>query len=352
MSKSPKFFDDIPPSRSARLGCLITRDERSGFTLVELLVVIGIIVLLIGLAVPAVLHSLKTGRRTRTVSDFQLIGTALEAYKADFGDYPRFDSDNTPNSINMMQDRGARLLCRALLSPGPAAVTGQGTVDFNGINNGGTGQAPDGADGPGFRVRPGGAGRVYQAYIQADKFPLGNPGAAAGASTGKWDSTNFTDATLLDPQGNPILYYPAAPGNITVSATTPPATPIFVCDATVNGVPQGNANPPLAQCLYNGFDNYGYGQSKITDQDLFMPATSVSANELAYLLGDIQQKGYIIPGSEQAVTTQPYLLWSAGEDGIFGFPGCHTVGATAASFAGQKTDDVTNFDLPSNMVKY
>src|SRR5438067_3703184 len=79
------------------------------FTLVQMLVVIGIIVTLMALALPAILKAYGFGIRTRTLSDLQLISTALEAYKQDFGDYPRIDNDNTPGQLNWLPDRGARL---------------------------------------------------------------------------------------------------------------------------------------------------------------------------------------------------------------------------------------------------
>jgi prepilin-type N-terminal cleavage/methylation domain-containing protein len=320
-----------------------------GFTLVELLVVIGLITLLIGLALPAVLHSLKAARRTRTVSDFQLIGTALEAYKSNFGDYPRFDSDASTYSLNVMQDRGARLLCRALLAPGPAVVSGTGTTDFNGANNGGTGQAPDGADGPGFRLRSNGttaAGTVWRPYIDASKFRLGNPGAII-TSTKTWDSVNFTDATLLDPEGNPILYYPATPGTQAVTVTGAfvttynPQTPATANAATGTSMPYP---------LYNVYDNAGYGSTTTYTPTNVppVPGAFMPATELQVLLGEqsttSQTNGSINPSAsppESATTTIPYLLWSAGEDGIFG----RTPALT------NRTDDVTNFDLPANLVK-
>lgn len=349
-------------NRRASRRILGLRAPAGGFTLVELLVVIGLIVLIIGIALPSVLHALKTGRRTRTVADFQLIGTALEAYKADFGDYPRFDDGNaadaqslpTPQSadpINIQQDRGARLLCRALLAPaGAVLTTGTASTSFGFNNSNGTAseQAPDGAAGPGFRTRPPAvdangnivsAGPVYGPYIQSDKFRLGNPGAPGG----KWDSTYFTDATLLDPEGNPILYYPATPG-VTgytnggtggTGGTSGNSVPTFYVCPETQGVPQGNTTPPLCRTLYNSFDNEGYGET--------VPPTYffLKDSEMQALMGDANNNGYIDSG-EQATTTRAYLLWSAGEDGVFG----------RTPQLGNRTDDVTNFDIPPNLVKY
>ncbi len=131
------------------------------FTLIELLVVIGIMAILVGVLVPAVIKAYKGGANARIAGDMQSIAMGLEAYKQDFGDYPRSDSATS----------GAQILCKALVAPSAASV--------------------DGADGNGFRLRAGGQGRIYGPYIPVDKFKI--------------DSINFW---ILDSNGNPILYYP------------------------------------------------------------------------------------------------------------------------------------------------
>ena len=51
--------------------------------------------------------------------------------------------------------------------------------------------------------------------------------------------------------------------------------------------------------------------------------------------------GLVDPG-ETAVTTAPYLLWAAGEDGVFGAGKPSAVGAPVAADV-KACDDVTNF---------
>jgi prepilin-type N-terminal cleavage/methylation domain-containing protein len=100
-----------------------------GFTLVELLVVIGIIVLLAGLGLPMVLRAYKSGTKMRSQADLQTITTALNAYKQDFGEYPRVPVPNT----------GPAVLCMALVGPfgdgqirDPNNPTAPPTLDSNG----------------------------------------------------------------------------------------------------------------------------------------------------------------------------------------------------------------------------
>jgi len=67
--------------------------HRAGFTMVEVLITIGIIVLLAGLLLGGLAIAKKRATEIRIHSDLALIGTALDYYKTDFGDYPRFDDD-------------------------------------------------------------------------------------------------------------------------------------------------------------------------------------------------------------------------------------------------------------------
>jgi len=68
-----------------------------GFTLIELMVVIGIILLLVGLAMPVVARAMKLVEEVRTTNIIGLLGTGLEAFKQDFKFYPPSDPDSALN---------------------------------------------------------------------------------------------------------------------------------------------------------------------------------------------------------------------------------------------------------------
>jgi general secretion pathway protein G len=132
-----------------------TGRRRGGFTLVELLVVIGIIVVLFSIATPMVLTARRNADRVRTQSDLNAIAQALDAYKNDFKDYPRPDPTRATDPV----------LAWALLGPWPAVSASSTTPG-------------DGADGPGFRThwdKDAKAGsRVWGPYLPPDKFPTEN----------------------------------------------------------------------------------------------------------------------------------------------------------------------------------
>ena len=74
--------------------------RRSAFTLVELLVVIGVIVTLMGLLIPAVSYAKEKAKRTKTVNLLSQIQAACSAYKNENGIYPEARMDQTTWAAN------------------------------------------------------------------------------------------------------------------------------------------------------------------------------------------------------------------------------------------------------------
>src|SRR5262245_39621461 len=62
--------------------------NREGFTLVEVLVVMIILAILAAVVVPRVVGRTEDARRARAVADIESLGTALDLFKADNGEYP------------------------------------------------------------------------------------------------------------------------------------------------------------------------------------------------------------------------------------------------------------------------
>jgi prepilin-type N-terminal cleavage/methylation domain-containing protein len=62
--------------------------KRKGFTLIELMIVIAIIIILAAIAIPNYLRMTDRARRARIAGDFTSLATSLEAYSVDWGAYP------------------------------------------------------------------------------------------------------------------------------------------------------------------------------------------------------------------------------------------------------------------------
>jgi prepilin-type N-terminal cleavage/methylation domain-containing protein len=282
--------------------------RRRGFTLVELLVVIGIIVLLATFLLPMLQRVQSQARRASMAADLEVVSLALEAYKGDFGDYPRIDRQQAKNLPVLI---GAPLLCWALVAPG-AAVSSPSAAGF--INPG------DGADGPGFRLR-GTVGPVKGPYLPPDRFLIGTvdgeglvqtPGTVHGIQASFDDSQDV----LADRNNSPILYFPATRGAIPGSVPNGFVKDIYVAPKPPQPA-TGAANP--AVFIFDDNANFLRPPRHPGENPYFNPAdlTRGGWQIMSYRLGDTNYNG-IIDNGEVPITTGPYLLWSAGPDRIFG----------------------------------
>ena len=152
----------------------------------------------------------------------------------------------------------------------------------------------DYVDGPGLRARNG--AKVQGPYIAPDRIKIGG------------------SMELLDREGNPILYFPAATNRPNIYAAG------------------GYVNQGSKASLYDVNDNIeAFRRTGETD--------AIVLKRVQIMLGDLNANGYI-DSRETAVTTAPFLLWTAGPDGLFGIS---DLSVTNFNSQLSKCDDVTNF---------
>jgi len=63
--------------------------NRKGFTLIELMIVVAIIIILAAIAIPNYLRMTRRAKIAAVQSDLKSIGTAIESYNTDWGTYPQ-----------------------------------------------------------------------------------------------------------------------------------------------------------------------------------------------------------------------------------------------------------------------
>ena len=251
-----------------RKGRLIV-PRRSAFTLVELLVVIGIIIILVGILLPTVMSSRRAADKAAARMDLQTIGLALDAYKADFGDYPR----------PPVGQPKYRLLAWALIGPYNATT---------GPNNPfGGGMMTDGADGPGFRTvfsmsgsnQKG--GKVWGPYLPPGKFLTSSSNFPDNE---KWD--------IMDRYGTPIEYFPRW-------RTPRPTMHLFGTDAATAGA-----------AVYD-YRQQWLASATSTPSGSLTPNPQTPIPYLRKALGD-DSVNDVIDGAEVAKEMPPFILISRG----------------------------------------
>ncbi len=108
-------------------------DKKAAFTIVELLTVMSIIVILIGLLVPAMNQVKKYAKEVKQRVQFKSIGDALEFFSGEFQNYP----DSAPKDIDGNPYCGAMKLAEAMVGKDlmgfhPDSVFKRNGEDFTG----------------------------------------------------------------------------------------------------------------------------------------------------------------------------------------------------------------------------
>lgn len=185
--------------------------QRAAFTIVELLTVMSIIVILIGLLVPALNQVRRYATNVRQRAQFHSIGQALELFHNEFGWYPPSDAlDGTGAHY-----AGAMKLCEAIMGKDLLGVHTNTAFRADGMDSTGSMQLyPQNPPPNNLKSRKGPylPAENANAYRLESIYGSGNVGGFLG--------TNFVLCDVYERQmvsgektGMPILYYRANTAN-------------------------------------------------------------------------------------------------------------------------------------------
>jgi type II secretory pathway pseudopilin PulG len=286
------------------------------FTMVELLMVIGIIAILVALLIPALTTVRKMAKEAQQKAQFTTIELALTAFRNDYGEYPPshgndYSSDPpTPEYFYC----GAQTLAEALVGwdlmgfhPN-SAWRADGKDKDNGDTSytGATIGTPADKE-ANLKERKG----PYLDLKTANVFRLGDLFTTV-PSTFEQDTFVICDVFGVKPvnvrgktvkAGTPILYYRANPSSKTMDISTIPSN-------------------DYTQLIYNRLDNYYFiGEVKEPADEARYPSLPTPVNPLygnAEVFCDYITDPKVTTIKWWPSNPESYLLISAGPDGLYG----------------------------------
>ncbi len=197
--------------------------KRAAFTIVELLTVMSIIVILIGLLVPALNQVKKFALEVKQRAQLSSIGTAIELFNSEFDGYP----ESSAFGPGGLEYTGAMKLCEAVMGKDLMGYHPDSIFRADGTNGNSVLYPPAGSVSPG-------ALRDSQSMRKGPYLPLENANAYALSdlypSTGPFMPEHMvlcdvykrvTHRTIGKKVGMPILYYRANTTNNRHNTTNP-----------------------------------------------------------------------------------------------------------------------------------
>ena len=284
----------------------------TGFTLVELLTVLGIIALLVGLIIPALTMVRNTARETKQKAQLTTIGLTLTAFKSDYGDYPPSFWAVAGADPLVSKYCGAQKLAEALL--------GRDLLGFNKYSDWLLASSPiyyptDPAlldTSLDDRIGP------YLELATANAFKLGDLFGWGGGDTGFLEANTFV---ICDSFGAKkiTLIHPVTSERITVT----PGTPILYYRANTSSKTLDYSTFDSIELIYNWRDNWLLADSSGIGRMADGPPHELNYVKLYEKIIDPKAS---TPTFSWPYRPDSYILISAGADGTYG-----------------TGDDITNF---------
>ena len=299
------------------------RTQRTGLTVIEILVVVGIIALLVGMLLPAVHTVQKMAKETKQRAQFTSIELGLAAFKNDYGDYPPSRWWDPRPGVGGMQDYcGAQKLAEALLGWDMLGFHPETVWRADGLDNDG-GQTTYDPPNPGIVSLE----KRLDRYIELDTantFLLGGNTDGLFVDTGTLAPRTYVLCDVFSVSGRKVVLGTSRTGVRTMAS---PGTPILYFKAN----PASKRHLPLqpdqtSLCIYDARDNAPLvNLGKVADGMNAMGARRAHPLAAGVKPGYANFEYFYDFIRDPKVLGQPwpyrpdsYLLISAGMDGSYG----------------------------------
>jgi prepilin-type N-terminal cleavage/methylation domain-containing protein len=330
------------------------RPIRRGFTLVELLTVMAIIVLLVAVLLPALSKARDAAKNVKTKGTMKALGDGLELFKNENeeecrgGNYPPSKPGDDPteegdgSALGQEEIFGAQWLVRYLMGKNLDGYVAKRNVPkvFDALSPpAGWSQKlwygkPGDPDWPSVLTEPLPRSGPYIASEGIVRPPRDLSGSPVDDSTGtapKWTNWVFVDA-----YNYPILYYAANSGyaarpNATLTSWSGDPAHLGVYTWRDNAIFTGFTTETATENLLDPW-NFGGGKHSLTfGPSEWQTSATLQHDQIkdhtlsfAYWIMNKQafETSFGLHGAQNAIVTptrrDTFLLWSPGKDGLFG----------------------------------
>ncbi|MFA5239598.1 MAG: type II secretion system protein [Phycisphaerae bacterium] len=303
------------------------KPKKKAFTMVELLIVIGIITILVALLVPAMTTVKTMAKETQQKAQLTTIEMALTAFKNDYGDYPPSHSYDYGNDVIDYTYCGAQTLAEALMGWDLLGFHPKSDWQADGEDKDGgdvylKGTESAAATEANLKERKG----PYLELASANVFRLGN--SSAGKEDGLFDNTGggLNKDTYVICDSFAVRNINIGSGNAAKAVKA--GTPILYYKANTSSKifdPNITALADFEKNVYNAYDNFSLILlgSVTADGSSGKDHPFGGAPKNLYKFDYGEDNIYGIRDGKITTTAWPhrpdsYILISAGADGLYG----------------------------------